>query len=285
DTTSKISETAFLVNASRARMVEVSRDIYAKLWVSDSTRELWNDFAFKVYPHDDVVVSARSRYFLNHLNAFVSAFESPVFINIGAGFTSYPFLIQRPCKCIEVDYEHIIHFKRDKVAKWQQEGLLPKRDVEYFAADLNHPPDRERLKSQLAGWIGNSPSFILLEGITYFLDRSILTELLETFSGLQLPDSITSFDFWKPDMQTHPIFIRLQNYLAERFIYQVIKYNLLDSEFVRSLQAYQGVEITGVVEQEKLYSKTTVLQNYKEILPENYVILKKIRRTLKGEQL
>lgn len=273
--TGNISETAFLVNVSRARKVEVSRDIYAKLWVSDSTQELWNDFACKVYRNDDLVVAIRNRYFLDRLNAFVSTFKSPIFINIGAGFTSYPFLIQQPCGYIEVDYEHIIHFKRDKIAKWQQEGILPIRRVEYFAADLNQRLDRERLKSQLARWINNNLSFILLEGISYYLNSLIFTELLEACSVLQLPGSIVGFDFWKPDIQTHPVFMHLQKYVAEKFGYKETEYNLFDSDFIQSIEGYQLVEITCVDEQEKLYSNTTILQNYEEILPENYAILKK----------
>jgi len=275
-TTNKISETAFLVNASRARRVEISRDIYAGLWVSDSTQELWNDFAGKVYPYDDFVVATRTRYFLEHLRAFVDAFASPVFVNIGAGFTSYPFLIQRPCRSLEVDYAPIIHLKRDRVATWQREGLLPGRPVEYLAADLKARSDRERLNSQLAGWIGNDPSFILLEGITYFLAMPVLIELFETFSSLQLPDSVVGFDFWKPDIQANPVFIRLQKYVAEKFGYKETRYNLLDAGFVRSIQGYQAAEITRVDEQEKLYSKTPVLQNEEEILLENYAILKKV---------
>jgi O-methyltransferase involved in polyketide biosynthesis len=276
----KISETAFLVNASRARRVEISQDRYAKLWVSHTTQELWNDFADKVYTQDDRVVSIRTRYFLDHLNAFINSFESPVFINVGAGFTSYPFLIQGSCKCIEIDYEHTIHYKRNKIADWQREGLLPRRQVEYFATDLNHPSQREHLKAQLAEWINHHPSFILLEGITYFLAKPILRELLEAFSVVQCPDSIVGFDFWKPDVQTYPVFIRLQKYVAERFGYKETHYNLFDLDFIESISAYQVEEITTVIEQEKIYVKTAILQDREKVLPENYVILKKTEKNL-----
>jgi O-methyltransferase involved in polyketide biosynthesis len=272
--TSKISETAFIVNASRAKRVEVSQDIYAQLWVSDAVRELWDDFAREVYPHDDLVLAIRNRYFLDRLNAFVDSSESPVFINIGSGFTSYPFLIRQFCRSIEVDYEPIIRFKRGKVTKWQQEGILPKRDVNYFAADLNQPSDRDRLKERLTGWMGNHPSFILLEGITYYLDKSILTGLLKTFSALQVPGSMVSFDFWKPDIHTYPVFVRLRKYLAGKFGYEATNYNLLDYDFIQSIQEYYVVELTSVDKQEKLYSRATILQDREQVLPENYVVLK-----------
>ncbi|HWP47226.1 MAG TPA: class I SAM-dependent methyltransferase [Candidatus Limnocylindrales bacterium] len=276
----KISETAFLVNASRARKVEISQDRYARLWVSDATRELWDDFASNVYAQDDQVVSVRTRYFLDHLNAFITSFESPVFINVGAGFTSYPFLIRQPCRCIEIDYEHIIHYKRNKITDWQREGLLPPHQVEYFAADLNHPVQRERFKSQLAQWIDNHPSFILLEGITYFLAKPVLRELLEAFSVVQCTDSLVGFDFWKPDIQTYPVFIRLQKYVAEKFGYKETQYNLFDEDFINSLLAYQVEEITTVIEQEIIYTQPPILQDREKVLPENYVILKKTEKSL-----
>ena len=117
-----ISESAFLVNESRSRRVDISKDIYSLLWVTDSTRELWKDFCKKVYPFDDVELSLRNRFFLDRLNSFLHSKSNPVFVNIGAGFTSYPFLIKSPCICIEVDFKHVITYKQRKIEKWKKEG-------------------------------------------------------------------------------------------------------------------------------------------------------------------
>lgn len=75
DVEKHISETAFLVNESRARMVELSKDIYARLWVTERTKKIWEDFAKHVYPHDDLELSIRNRYFLEHLEKFVLIVE------------------------------------------------------------------------------------------------------------------------------------------------------------------------------------------------------------------
>ena len=85
-----ISESAFLVNESRARRVDISHDIYAQLWVSDSTKKLWDDFSKNVYQYDEIEIGLRNRFFLNRLNSFINSTDNPVFINIGAGFSSYP---------------------------------------------------------------------------------------------------------------------------------------------------------------------------------------------------
>lgn len=100
----------------------------------------------------------------------------------------------------------------------------------------------------------------------------VLRELLEAFSVVQWPDSIVGFDFWKPDIQTYPVFIRLQKYVAEKFGYKETHYNLFDLDFIESISDYQVEGITTVIEQEKIYTKTCILQNCEKVLPESYGI-------------
>jgi hypothetical protein len=78
-----ISESAFLVNESRARNVGLSHDRYARLWVSDATRKLWEDFAREVYPFDDIELSLRNRFFLERLEAELRKDRTTVFVNFG----------------------------------------------------------------------------------------------------------------------------------------------------------------------------------------------------------
>ena len=166
-----ISETAFLTNESRARMVHVSKDIYAHLWVTPVTRKIWDDFAKEVYKHDDVELSIRNRYYLEHLKTFVRNHKDPVFINIGAGFTSYPFLIEESCHCIEIDYPHVITFKRQKIEQWQKEKLLPLREIEFFSTDLVSDNDFRELSDAFQRWTKGRSSFVLIEGVSYYTQR------------------------------------------------------------------------------------------------------------------
>ncbi len=270
-----ISESAFLVNESRARNVELSRDEYAHLWVSDSTRELWEDFSRDVYPFDEIELGVRNRFFLEWLNLEIASNRTGVFVNIGAGFTSYPFLIDEACRCVEIDYGHVIKHKQERIAKWQNEGTLPKRQVEFIPADLSNRSDIRSLESRLDRLLREDRSFILLEGITYYLEMSALRDLLDLCSRLQVSNSTLAFDFWKPDFADHPITSRFREFFTDRFGYRETDYNLFDVDFIRSLQGYEVVEITDVQEQETILAGTSVLSNYEEILPENYAILKK----------
>lgn len=144
-----ISESAFLVNESRARNVGLSQDEYAHLWVTENTRTLWEDFSREVYPHDATELGSRNRFFLEHLRSAIASSQVTTFINFGAGFTSYPFLVDESCRFIEIDFKHVVEYKKKKVTRWQQMGLLPEREIFFLAADLNEPSDIEGIWNNL----------------------------------------------------------------------------------------------------------------------------------------
>lgn len=270
-----ISESALLVNESRARNVFLSGDTFAHLWVTDGTRALWEAFSREVYPHDAIELGIRNRFFLSSLAAFVHASASPVFVNIGAGFTSYPFLVDASCRSAEVDFSHVIEAKRARIGEWQRDGILPARSVDFIAADLTRANDVDRLGRELASLIAGDASFILLEGLTYYLARADFDSLLRTVSTVQAPGSLLAFDFWTPDTADHPTFNRLRRFFSERFRLDETSYNLLTIDDIRSIAGYEPVVHTDVQELEHRYLGTNVLADYDAILPEHYVLLKR----------
>ena len=271
-----ISESAFLVNESRARRVDISRDIYAQLWVSDSTKKLWMDFSKNVYQYDEIELGLRNRFFLDRLNSFINSIERPIFVNIGAGFTSYPFLVDQICRCVEVDLDHIIDFKRKRIKNWIGEDRLPNRSINFISADLSNAADRNRLKSFLDPLLKKDPSFILLEGITYYLEESILNNLFEIFLDIQRLDSILAFDFWNPRIEKNSVYKKLIKFFADRFGHKENSYNLFDVDFIRDIGGYKIIELTDIQKLEKQYLRTNILKNYEDILPENYAVLKRV---------
>lgn len=273
---SNISATAFVASQSRARAVEVSKDRYSRLWVTPEIIELWDDLAANVYPHDDVALALRCRFFLERLQTFVKENANSIFINIAAGFTSYPFLIEPPCPCIEVDYKHILDFKCSQVKTWQEKGTLPQREIEFFPADLKNAEDLSDLEKVLGSWVSKRPSYILIEGITYYLDITLMKKLLEMFRDSQVSGSIVAFDFWKPDIVHHPVFLKMEKYLAERFGFETPAYNLFDAEFINSIEGYEVIELTDVAKQERNHCTTSILKNYEKVLLENYAVIRKL---------
>ncbi len=272
-----ISDTAFLVNESRARKLNISQDIYAEHWIVPEHRErihsLWDDFAREVYPYDDIELSVRNRYFLENLKQTVNSNKNTVFINLGAGFTSYPFLLKQAFFSIEVDYHHVVSFKRDRIKHLQKGGVLPYRSLEFISADLSNADDRKRLKEMLIPRVKDKVSFFLLEGVSYYLPMCELLSLVNDIRTIQTTQSIFAFDFWKPALSVHPIFIKLQTFFADRFGFKVSDYNLFDFEFIKSIKGYKLVETSDAVEQERIFAGTNILSDYNKILPENYAVL------------
>ena len=270
-----ISESAFLVNESRARNVSLSRDRFAHLWVNAATRELWEAFSSDVYPHDAIELGIRNRFFLTALESFVAEREHPVFVNIGAGFTSYPYLVDERCRTVEIDLAHVIEFKRQRADGWGREGRLPERRVEYIPADCTRSADVERLRETLERTIEDAPSFVLIEGLTYYLSRPALDALMRLCSSVQRERSLLAFDFWTPDTAHHPTFDRLRRFFSERFGHAETRYTLLMPKEIGAIGGYRLVRHTDVQELERTYLGTAVLADYDAILPEHYVLLER----------
>jgi O-methyltransferase involved in polyketide biosynthesis len=269
-----VSGTAFVVNLSRARQVALSGDVYAHLWVTADTQALWDELAREVYPHDDVSLSLRNRFYLTRLRAFVDAHAAPTFVNLGAGFTSYPQLVDARCRSIEVDLPGIVAHKRERVDAWVRDGALPERNLTFHAADLMQTADLDRLAVALDGWC-DGPSFALMEGLVYYLSRTVLDRLFAMLARAQRPGSMVAFEYWPADADRYAVYRRLETYLARRFGRAARGYTLLDPADVRSIAGYDVVETSDVAAEERLHASTRVLQGVDDRLPIQFVVLRR----------
>jgi len=161
------------------------------------------------------------------------------------------------------------------VRTWQKQGRLPDRPVEFLSADLKNKKDLEKLAKALGSAVGDSPSFVIMEGLTYYLDRGFLNRLFGMISQVQTSGSMLAFDFWKPGVDEHPVFRRLKEFFSERFGREEIEYNLFDIDFIQSIRNYEMIELTDIQELERIFAQTDQLSNFEEILPEYYALLKR----------
>ena len=270
-----LSASALLVNESRARRVDISQDRFARLWVTDETRALWDEFAAEVYPFDAIELGLRNRFFLEALRSFVRSVEHPVCINIAAGFTSYPFLIEEPCRWVEADLEQVVSLKEQQVNQWMAQGLLPARTLEFIAVDLQVGLSRRLLFRRLQELVGDAPSFILLEGITYYLKLRSLHALLSGCGAIQQPGSLLACDFWDASLAENPTFRRLTSFFSSRFGFDASRYLFLDPARFHQLAEYEVVEETDVQSLEKRFLHSEILQDSSAVIPEHYVVLRR----------
>jgi len=149
---------------------------------------------------------------------------------------------------------------------------LPKRPLDFFSADLQNSIDLKRLKKFLHPILHKNHSFILLEGITHYLEMKTLNTLFELFANIQLNDSVIAFDFWDPQTKNSPVYQKYITYCEKRFGHKQNNYNLFDVEFISHIKGYEIIDLQNIQKFERKYLNTTLLQNYNEILPGNYVV-------------
>ena len=270
-----IAQTASLVNESRHRRQDISHDRFAELWVQPSTAEQWAEMARQVYPYDDIELSLRNRFFFERLSYFVRKGHVRRFVNVGAGFTSYPFLLAKPLRSAEIDLPHVIEHKQAQVRRWQNGGRLPARRVEFIPADVTSRAGIEAITHALRPFLGQQRSFVLIEGLSYYLAPYSRNRLFRTLAQLQFTGSILALDFWTDAMLQHPVTRRWRRYLARKGWHREEAYHGLSIARLAGMKGYELVELTDVQTLESLYTGEDRLADARRILPEKYAVLVK----------
>jgi len=273
-----VSGTAFVVNYSRSRMEKISQDHFAHLWVTRESIALWKELAQDVYPNDDLNLSLRNRFYLGHLRQFLheQKYQRPIAVNIASGFTSYPFLIDEKCTFLEFDLPAIMEYKKKTVARWMREKKLPVRSVHYIPVDLNDAEQRCVMKEDLQRAIGNRPSFVILEGVTYYLRKDVLLDLISILGEVQTRGSVIALDYWKPDSMLYPVMIRLKGFFDRKFGDRGTGWYLYDEAVFRDIGGYTLNESTDIATLEVKYSPTRLFQGRDNKIPVYFSVLKKV---------
>ncbi|NEP10267.1 MAG: hypothetical protein F6K14_08615 [Symploca sp. SIO2C1] len=268
-----LSESAFLVNALRSRDEAISRDGYAYLWVTEEVQKITQEYMAAMGHYDGVELALRSRFFLECMERFECCHPEGYFINLGAGFTSYPYLLKQESKWIEVDLPEVTSWKRVEVERFIREGVLPTRTVKYLSCNLNSPEGIDDLQNNLDSIMQGSPSFVLLEGVSYYLERSCFEYLLKMLSMVQAPGSFLALDYWQPSLSQSEQIRRLRRFFASHFSQDEQDYTFIDSSFFCSLDGYLVVEQTDAPQLHCRYYHEANL-DVSATLAEHYVLLK-----------
>ncbi len=267
--------TAFIVNESRARFESLSGDIYAKLWVTDKTKQLWDELAREVYPYDHINLSLRNRFFLDQIKHFLKQHNNSVFVNMAAGFTSYPYLLNMPCRYIETDYSHIMNFKENKIRQWQKEGTIPKQPVEFYPLDIENPEELRNFERGLASWCASKPTIITMEGLTYYLSTKRLDTLFAFYGRHLIKDSLVIFDFWGPGSDDYPVIQKVKKYFSRISNNAIKPFTYMDINYIRSIKGFSIPEHTSIAELELRYTSSRILQDKANRFPTEFIVLKK----------
>lgn len=214
-----VEATAYLVNESRARLPELSRDPLARQWIPEQERTrveaMWEEYAATVYPHDDLVVSLRGRSILEELTGLLTRHPDAVLVFCGAGFTSYPWLLP-VAVAVEADLPHIAEAKRERAAVLTAAGVLPEREVVHLPLDLSRAADREQLVTRVRELSAGRPVGYVAEGLIYYLppaDAAAVAGL-----GRRWRAVLSAVSYWPEAAADNPVLAAQRKWFREHAV-------------------------------------------------------------------
>lgn len=209
-----VHDTAFMIAYYRAQHETVSKDPYANIWPGTGVTPWIESFKEQVSPHDEILHCLRNRFFFEELTQLAKGSDPLLVINLGAGFSMYPYVLPPNVVTVEVDFDAVAQYKGEKVAQFQKEGTLPERKVHFIAADITHPQEQAKVIETLDRYQGFK-RVVLIEGVFFFLTEEQITRVWSFCKEiLTSGDSVMCVSFEDALLAT-PVFKRLTRYFSE----------------------------------------------------------------------
>ncbi|MBC6417998.1 MAG: class I SAM-dependent methyltransferase [Prochloron sp. SP5CPC1] len=272
-----LSSTAFLTAIARARRKDVSLDSLAPYWLPANMEEDFNAFHQRylqqVCDVEDIGLALRNRYFLTAICDFQSANPEGVFINFAAGLSSYPYLLEQSIESYEIDLAEMIEFKASRIQQIIEQLQLPQRPVHFLVGDLSDPEESISIFETLAHHIDGRPTFVLLEGISYYLKAELWQFYLGRIAEIQETNSVLAFDFWPPSALQHPVFQRLRSFYQDEFDWPESDFQLIDPNSLTMTSGYSNVKITHALAEEAAFFQKSLPDRYDATFLEHFAVL------------
>ncbi|CAM1369678.1 putative Adenosine-deaminase (Editase) domain protein [Tenacibaculum litoreum] len=267
----EIHETAFVTSIFRSLNEGLSKDVYAKLWNNSRTNVLVKKYLDQVCLEEVSAHCLRNRFFLEEIERL----KPEVLINFGSGFSMYPFLLDKNIVNIEIDKKEIVDYKNEKIKELQNQEKLPKRTIHFIGVDFNEDYVEGLLK-RIKAIKKNKTSFILIEGVLFFLSRKDTDKLFDFFSVLQgKGDYIGSASFQK-GLKKSEGFKKLLDFCNKEMVKtEASDWQTIEDDFYRESKSYELINDQNYFSLSQKYNNEVKLEK-DLILNENFYILKKI---------
>jgi O-methyltransferase involved in polyketide biosynthesis len=269
-----VHDSALIVNCFRARYASISGDRYAALWTTDEVEQWADQYIAETNPTESLVHALRHRFFLEQLAFFFAQSSERVLINIGAGFTNYPYLLPAHVSYCEIDSEININFKRHTVAELEARGDLPQRRITFLSVhDLNNGAELKNLETYLKTWIDGRASFILLEGVFFYLTLDAISHLYAMFASLQRKGDIVASTSFRPEEANKPIYQKLVDYCRRSYAMPEFTPTTLPTRFYAERLSYALTTHTHYYALAKQFAAAAALDRPDEVLEEDCYLL------------
>lgn len=274
---SGVHDSALIVNAFRDRKAHISADKFAELWISPAS-DIWaNRYAKQVGETEILVHALRHRFFLDCLHKFFDKYPNGVFINIGSGFTNYPYLISAEISCCEIDTEVNINFKQEKLAEFESQGNLPHRSIKFITVnDLNDLAVISQLEFTLKQWINGRSSFVLFEGVFFYLNLAAISHFYQLLASLQQQGDIVASTSFRPEESNKLMFQRLVDYCRTDYKMRNFTPTTIPTSFYSQQKDYSLITHENYYSLCQKFALGEKLENPQEVLEEDCYILERL---------
>ncbi len=270
----EIHETAFVTATFRSLNEKLSGDYYAKLWTNSKTNLWMKDYLSKVSTEDVFTHCIRNRYFLDITRDLIKQHKIEVLINFGSGFSMYPFLLGDSLINIEIDKPEIVNYKQLKLNEWQNQGELPKREINFIGVDFSQDYEQD-LFSKINNIVQGKSTFILIEGVLFFLNLEETNRIFNFFSKLQKPNDYIGSVSYRNTIKKTTAFKKLIAFFNEKVTKtSADDYLTLEDNYYDTMQNY------NIIDHQDYFSVSTkvdhtIIEEEDTILNEHFYLLKK----------
>ena len=196
-----VSDTAFWVGIFRAqeslRKDALFKDPFAALLTEKKGQDIVDHVSDSRYASWTVVI--RTRVIDEMIHSLISEGVDTI-INLGAGLDTRPYRLELPAslRWIEVDYPHLIEFKKEKL-----KNEKPNCHLERVSLDLANQEERQIFFTKINSQ--TKKALILTEGVIPYLSEEQVSSLAK---DLRVQNN---FLFWIIEYHSHEMYKNLRN--------------------------------------------------------------------------
>jgi len=233
----EVHDTAFMIAYYRAMHEALSKDPYAKLWPKGDLKNWADDFAEKVSEHDELLHCMRNRYFHDVLKDFTKENEDTLFINLGAGFSMYPYILPKTVSTIEIELPQIVTFKKDAINSFISKGKLPNRNVVHMSGDITDENHHGDIVSFIKAY-KKPKTIILIEGVFFFLNKKQIESVLRLCERIQKKDDLLLCVSFDKGVNNTEVFSNLKLYFTDVLDSHENPFTSLPHNFYKTIDGY-----------------------------------------------
>ncbi|RDK82993.1 class I SAM-dependent methyltransferase [Marinirhabdus gelatinilytica] len=270
----QVEDTAFVIAHYRAQDPTFSLDNYAHLWQNKGAYEIAQKFAEQVSEFDNILHCGRNRIIFNYLQKYTALEKDILIINIGAGFSMYPYTLPEKLRHFEIDLPHVVAYKVKETEKFIRTQKLPERQVTHASFDITKKSDLESLFTEVSLDASNQ-RIVVMEGLFFFLPIPKIEQLLSFCRRYLNKGDIILCESYKKDIEHTGVYKKLLQFFGADFKLRSTAHGNFPHSFYEQVEGFDVLEKSSSYDICLKNKKIPASVEEKEVLNEYVYVLER----------